>query len=70
MIAAGAVNGNRRRALPAWLDGKVDTHHISAGRGRVAIADGAGTLWLSEEGSRGWRALATDLSPVDRVQVL
>lgn len=47
--------------LPLWLDGKIDTGWIAAGNGRAAILDGGGNLWLSDEGSRGWKRIAADL---------
>jgi hypothetical protein len=50
-----------RDGLPEWLDGRVDTNWIVAGKGRVAILDGGGNLWLSTSGSRGWERIATNL---------
>ena len=50
-----------RDGLPEWLDGRVDTNWIVAGKGRVAILDGGGNLWLSTSGSRGWEWIATNL---------
>lgn len=50
-----------REGLPEWLDGKIDTAHITAGAGRAAVVDGGGNLWLSEAGSSGWKRLAADL---------
>jgi hypothetical protein len=47
--------------LPEWLDGKIDTAHITASSGRAAVVDGGGNLWLSEAGSTGWKRLAADL---------
>jgi hypothetical protein len=51
-----------RDGLPEWLDGKIDTAHITASCGRAAIVDGGGNLWLSTAGSSGWKRVATDLS--------
>lgn len=48
-------------ALPRWLEGKIDTAWIASGGGRAAILDGGGSLWLSSEGSLGWKRIATDL---------
>lgn len=50
-----------RDGLPEWLNGKVDTAQIGAGDGRAAIVDGGGNLWLSEEGSRAWQRIATQV---------
>jgi hypothetical protein len=50
-----------RDGLPEWLDGKIDTAHITAGAGRAAVVDGGGNLWLSTAGSSGWKRLAADL---------
>jgi len=48
-----------RDGLPEWLDGKVDTGWIAAGAGRAAVLDRGGNLWLSAEGSAGWRRIET-----------
>jgi hypothetical protein len=53
-----------RDGLPEWLDGKVDTGHIAAGDGRVALVDGGGNLWLSRAGSSGWEKIALGLGYV------
>jgi hypothetical protein len=50
-----------RDGLPEWLDGKVDTAQIAASGNRAAIIDGAGNLWLSESGSKGWKSIASGL---------
>jgi hypothetical protein len=50
-----------RDGLPEWLDGKIDTAHITASCGRAAIVDGGGNLWLSTAGSSGWERIATGL---------
>ena len=48
-----------RGGLPEWLDGKIDTGWIAAGRGRAAVIDKGGNLWLSQAGSTGWQQIAT-----------
>ena len=50
-----------RDGLPDWLEGKVDTNQIAAGKGRVAVADGGGNLWLSAAGASGWKRIANGL---------
>ena len=50
-----------RDGLPEWLDGKVDTNWIAAGKGQAAILDGGGNLWLSQSGSFGWERIAKGL---------
>jgi len=50
-----------RDGLPEWLEGKVDTAHITARGGRAAIVDGGGNLWLSRAGSTGWERIASGL---------
>jgi len=50
-----------RDGLPEWLDGKIDTAHITAGGGRAAIVDGGGNLWLSTAGASGWERIASDV---------
>jgi hypothetical protein len=59
-----------RDGLPEWLEGKVDTAHIAAGDGQVAIADGGGNLWLSKAASHDWRRIATGLPYVFGLLVL
>ena len=51
-----------RDGLPEWLDGKVDTAQMAAGDGRVALADGGGSLWVSHSGSVGWKRVARDVA--------
>lgn len=48
-----------RDGLPKWLEGKIDTGHLTANGGRAALSDGGGNLWLSTVGSTGWKRLAT-----------
>jgi len=50
-----------RDGLPEWLEGKVDSHHIAANSERAALVDGAGNVWLSSEGSKGWQVIARNL---------
>ncbi|MBI4386397.1 MAG: hypothetical protein HY551_03350 [Elusimicrobia bacterium] len=50
-----------REGLPRWLVGKIDTNHIAANDKQAAILDGGGNLWLSKEGSTGWKQIAADL---------
>jgi len=50
-----------RDGLPEWLEGKVDTAHITARGGRAAIVDGGGNLWLSRAGSTGWERITSGL---------
>jgi hypothetical protein len=68
------INGQRieqvQEGLPLWLKGKVDTGHIAAGKGRAAVVDGGGDLWLSRVGSTGWDRIATDLEYAFGVQIL
>jgi hypothetical protein len=45
--------------LPEWLTGKTDTGHMAAGGGQAAIVDGGGNVWLSQEGSHGWKQIGT-----------
>jgi hypothetical protein len=50
-----------REGLPEWMDGKVDTAHISAAGRQAAILDGGGNLWLSETALSGWERIAAEL---------
>jgi len=59
-----------RNGLPEYLKGKVDTGHLAAGRGRAAVVDGGGDLWLSKSGSTDWERVATDLNDAFSVQIL
>lgn len=54
----GTPIGPVRDGLPQWLDGKVDTGGIAGGRGRAAIVDRGGNLWLSGTGSVAWQRIA------------
>jgi hypothetical protein len=59
-----------RDGLPEWLEGRIDTHHIAANGERAALVDGAGNVWLSGEGSRGWKVIARNLRYTQAVLVL
>jgi hypothetical protein len=59
-----------RDGLPERLMGKIDTSHISACDNRAALVDGAGTVWLSTEGARGWQPIATGVQNVFGVLVI
>ncbi len=59
-----------RDGLPEWLEGKIDTAKIAAGRGRAAIVDQGGSLWLAEGGASGWERIATDLACVFALAIL
>ena len=56
--------------LPQWLEGKVDTGKLAAGDGRFAVADQSGNLWLSTEGSSGWRQIARRLPDLSAIILL
>lgn len=59
-----------RDGLPLWLDGKVDTAHIAANGQRAAVADGAGNLWFSTEGSHQWQRITSELPYVSGMLIL
>jgi hypothetical protein len=59
-----------REGLPEWLEGTVDTAHIAARDGRAAVIDGAGNLWLSDAGSRGWQPIARGVQDVFGLTVI
>jgi len=59
-----------RDGLPEWLEGRIDTHHIAANAERAALVDGAGNVWLSSEGSKGWQVIARNLRYTQAVLVL
>ena len=59
-----------RDGLPQWMDGKVDTAKIAAGCGRAAVVAQCGNLWLSREGSNGWKRIANDLPDVFGLLIL
>ena len=43
------------------LVGNVDTRCLATGKGRAALADEAGNVWLSDSGISGWQLLAKEL---------
>ncbi|HET8697270.1 MAG TPA: hypothetical protein VFO94_07290, partial [Gammaproteobacteria bacterium] len=47
--------------LPPWLDRMADTRCIAARDGAVALADGAGNVYLSLDDGRTWAARAIGL---------
>ncbi len=59
-----------RDGLPEWLEGNIDTRCLGSGRGRAALADAAGDIWASAQGSRGWERIASGLPRVQSVAVV
>jgi len=59
-----------RDGFPAWLKGKVDTNWIACNRTHAAVIDGEGNLWLSQNGSIGWKQIAADVPPAQSIAVL
>jgi hypothetical protein len=59
-----------RDGLPEWFDGRVDTDHIAAGGGRVAVVDAGGNLWLSKAKSTGWEHIHGGLPYVSGVAIV
>lgn len=56
--------------LPQWLDGVTDTGNIAA-RGRfVAVTDGTGNLYFSQDTGRTWSRRADNMSAVNSVLIL
>ncbi|HXY92999.1 MAG TPA: hypothetical protein VEP49_11020 [Acidimicrobiia bacterium] len=51
------------------LTGNVDTRCLATGKGRAALADGAGNVWLSQHGVVGWERLADGLPFVSGVAI-
>jgi hypothetical protein len=51
------------------LVGNVDTRCLATGKGRAALADGAGNVWLSDSGISGWQLIAKELPWVSGVAV-
>jgi len=45
--------------LPKWLSGVCDTDCIDVNDSAVALADGAGNVYLSEDVGRTWSCCAT-----------
>jgi hypothetical protein len=61
--------------LPEWLAGNVDTRCLGASNGRVALADGSGSVWAttapgSGGRSRVWSLAAEGLPPATAVVVV
>jgi hypothetical protein len=56
-------------ALTDRLHGNVDTRCLATGRGRAALADGEGNVWLSDSGISGWQLIAKELPFVSGVAV-
>ncbi len=55
--------------LADQLRGNVDTRCLATGNGRAALADGAGNVWVSETGIRGWELVADGLAAVSGVAI-
>ena len=51
------------------LHGNVDTRCLATGKGRAALADGAGNVWLSDSGISGWELIAKELPAVSGVAI-
>jgi hypothetical protein len=47
--------------LPQWLDGIVDTACIATRGSTLALADGGGNLYLSEDAGQTWSRIADRL---------
>ena len=56
--------------LPATVPGMVDTRGLAAANGTVALASGAGQVWVWPRGSDEWKQLADDLAGVLCVAVI
>jgi hypothetical protein len=54
--------------LPEWLEGNVDTRCLAASNGRLALADGSGSVWV-HAGGDGWTCAARDLPRVASVAI-
>jgi hypothetical protein len=51
------------------LRGNVDTRCLAVGKGRAALADAAGSVWVSETGIKGWERVADGLPGVSSVAI-
>lgn len=51
------------------LQGNVDTHCLAVGKGHAALADAAGSVWVSETGIKGWELVADGLPAVSGVAI-
>jgi hypothetical protein len=56
--------------LPAWLDGKADTHCIAVHGSAVAIADWGGNLYVSADTGRTWSRQADGMPPPSSVLIV
>jgi hypothetical protein len=56
--------------LPASVPGMIDTRGLAAGDGTVALASGAGQVWVRARGRDEWDQLADDLADVLCVAVI
>jgi hypothetical protein len=54
-------------ALADRLHGNVDTRCLATGKGRAALADGDGNVWLSDSGISGWQLIGKELPAVSGV---
>jgi hypothetical protein len=70
-VARGARLERVRGGLPEWLEGNVDTRCLGADAGRVALADGSGSVWARPpDPDAPWSLVARDLPPVRAVVVV
>jgi hypothetical protein len=51
------------------LRGNVDTRCLATGKGHAALADGAGSVWVSDSGISKWELIAEELPAVSGVAV-
>jgi photosystem II stability/assembly factor-like uncharacterized protein len=56
--------------LPRWIDGIADTGCIAARETSLAVADGRGNLYASQDAGRTWSRRADGLPPVSGVLVV
>jgi hypothetical protein len=66
---AGGVLERVDDGLGDRIEGNVDTRCLAVGRGRAALADGGGTLWVSASGIEGWTVAADGLGSVTGVSI-
>jgi len=57
------------QGLPEWLGGNVDTRCLAASGGRLALADGSGSVWVRAAGDR-WTCAARSLPRVASVAIV
>jgi len=67
-VAGGALE-RVDEGLGDAVQGNIDTRCLAVGRGRAALADGAGTLWVSSDGIEGWSVAAEGLGSVMGVAI-